>query len=218
MRLKPTRRKRRRGLLRDTQRLQRQRRQRVAFGAGRNRRRVGKARRRPGGADGVGDADAHGKAETGDARDEIRDQRRLAAEQMGAAGDVEQHAVGRIERGERRIAPAPVGDPLQQVRIGARVFLDRHQIGMHGARLRQRHRHPQARSLGRRIDGDQFLGIAAPAGDHQRARIRRPLPRDAVGRQPLQPQAGDPLPRGRNAARHCSTPTPTIPGCPAGCV
>ena len=37
-----------------------------------------------------------------------RDQRRLAAEEMRGAGDVEQQPVGRIERRQRREAAAPV--------------------------------------------------------------------------------------------------------------
>lgn len=40
-------------------------------------------------------------------------QRRLAAEQMGAAGDVEKQAMRRIERHQRRKAVAPVGDIVQ---------------------------------------------------------------------------------------------------------
>ena len=147
--------------------------------------------------------------------DQIARQRRLAAEQMRAAGDVEHQAVRRIEPDQRRVAVAPVGDRFEQLRVGRRIFLHDHEIGMHGARLRQC-LPPQAESFGCRIECDHLFGIAALAGDHQRARIRRPLPRDTVGRKLLQPEADDPL-RARNAARHCSTPTSTIPGCPAGC-
>jgi len=140
----------------------------------------------------------------------------LAAEQMRAAGDIEQQPVRRVERGERRIANAPIGHGREQLRVGRRVFRHDVKIGMHGARLRQRDGQPQAAPFGDGIERHHGLGIAALAGDDERARIRRPLPRDAVGRQPPQPEADDPL-RARYAARHCSTPKSTIPGCPAGC-
>ena len=44
---------------------------------------------------------------------EIARECRFAAEQMRAAGDVEQQAVGRIEPDQRRIAVAPIGDRFQ---------------------------------------------------------------------------------------------------------
>ena len=71
------------------------------------------ARDAPGAADRVGDRDARAKTLMREPRDQIAGQRRLAAEQMRAAGDVEQQAVRRIEADQRRVAVAPVGDRLR---------------------------------------------------------------------------------------------------------
>ena len=57
------------------------------------------------------------------ARTRSRAQRRLAAEQMRAAGDVEHQPVRRIEPDQRRVAVAPVGDRFEQRAVGVR---DRH--------------------------------------------------------------------------------------------
>ena len=79
------------------------------------------------------------------ARQQIVAQLLLAAEQMRAAADVEQDAVGRIGGDERRVALAPVGDGVEQARVGGLVLRHGGERGMHGARLRQR----QARRAGR---------------------------------------------------------------------
>ncbi len=146
-------------------------------------------------ADGGRDGGAHREAETAHARGEIVAQFLLAAEQMRAAADVEQDAVGRIDGDERRVACAPVGDGVDEMRVGGGVLRHRGEIGMHGARLRQRHGFAQAKPLRRRIDRDQHVGIAALAVDDA-GRGRRDLtrrPREAVGRKPRQPQAEDAL-------------------------
>ena len=85
------------------------------------------------------DGGARREAETVHARDEIVAQLLLAAEQMRAAADVEQDAVRRIGGDQRRVALAPVGDGVEQMRVGVGVLRHRGEIGMHGARLRQRH-------------------------------------------------------------------------------
>ena len=51
-------------------------------------------------------------------------QRGLAAEQMGAAGDVEKQAMRRIERHQRREAVAPVGDVVERLGVGRLVGVD----------------------------------------------------------------------------------------------
>jgi hypothetical protein len=65
---------------------------------------------------------------------------------------------------------------------------------VHGAGLRERQSGTQSQAIGARIGGDDLLHIAALAGNDQRARIRLALPREAVGRDPSQPEADDPLP------------------------
>ena len=126
------------------------------------------ARRRPGGADGAGDGRMGGQAGARDARQQIGAQRGFAAEQMRAAADVEQDAVGRIKRDQRRIAQAPVGDGIEQAGVGGCVFRHGHERRMHGARLRQRQPGVEAEPLRRRVDRRQQIEIAALAVDDER--------------------------------------------------
>ncbi len=106
------------------------------------------------------------------ARDEIVAQLRLAAEQMRAAADVEQDAVGRIDGDERRVALAPVGDGLEQARVGGLILRHGDERGMHGARLRQREAGAQAEPLRRRVDRDQQVEVAALAVDDEGESLR----------------------------------------------
>ena len=155
----------------------------------------------PGGADGAGNGDAVGEAGAVEPPGEIGDQRLLAAIKMRAAADVEQQAVGRIAGDQRRVAQAPVGDALEQRRVGLGVFVDGFERRMHGARLRQRETGVQAEPFRRLVDGDDQLGIAALAIDGERRCTNRfTRPGDAVGREPAQPQAEQAL-RGGNAHR-----------------
>ena len=55
---------------------------------------------------------------------QIVQHRLFAAEQMGAAGDVEKQAVGAVERHQRRVAVAPVGEAFEQPAVGLRIGLD----------------------------------------------------------------------------------------------
>ena len=67
---------------------------------------------------------------------------RFAAEQMGHAGDVENQAVGRIERHQRRESLQPVEAGAE--RGGFRLWIGRHrqQAGTDGARIGQAHAGP----------------------------------------------------------------------------
>ena len=65
-------------------------------------------------ADGVRDGGARAKALRGEPADEVAAEGGFAAEQMRAAGDVEDQAVGCIEPDQRRVAVAPVGDGVEQ--------------------------------------------------------------------------------------------------------
>ena len=137
---------------------------------------------------------------------------------MRAAGNVEQNAVGGIDGDERRIAQAPIGDLREKLAVVRQMFGDDGEIGVAGAGLGERQTRSQAQSFRRRIDGDQPLGIAALAGDDERARIMRwSCPRDAVGRKPHQPQAREAMTRDRIVARHGSTPTSTTRAGRDGC-
>ena len=82
---------------------------------------------------------------------------------MRAAADVEQNAVGRIGGEERRVALAPVGDGVDEARVGCLVLRHGGERGMHGAGLRQREAGGEAEPLRRGIDRDQKIEIAALA-------------------------------------------------------
>src|SRR5262249_16366229 len=95
--------------VRQAQRCEGQRRKTLALAAiCAGRRRIAEARRGGGRADGGGDGGACRKAEPRHAREEIAAKVRLAAEEMRAAADVEQNAVGRIDGDARRVPRAGV--------------------------------------------------------------------------------------------------------------
>ncbi len=160
--------------------------------------------RGPGRADGRGDGGMGGQAEACHPCEKVVAQPGLAAEQVRAAADVEQDAVGRIDGDERRVALAPVGDGVEKTCVAGLVLRHCGERGMHGAGLRQRHAGSEAEARGFRVDSQQEVDVAALAEDDERRTLMR-LPRDAVGRKPVEPQAQNPL-RARNAAPHCSTP------------
>ena len=78
-------------------------------------------RHTPGAADRVCNRDPDAQTLLREPRDQIAGERRFAAEQMRATGDVEQQAIRRIEADQRRIAVAPIGDGFEQTPIGLRV-------------------------------------------------------------------------------------------------
>src|SRR5207253_2125108 len=87
---------------------------------------------------------------------------------------------------------------------------------MHGARLRQREARRESEPLRRGVDREQEIEVAALAEDDEGRRCFTPLPCDAVGRKPIQPQAQNAL-RARNAAPHCSTPRSMLRDDHGGC-
>src|SRR5262245_54186976 len=85
-------------------------------------------RERPGGASGGSDRTARFKILTREAMEEIRKERRLAIaiarKEMRAAGNIEEQAMRRIERDERRVAVAPVGQLFEERLVGRIVGFD----------------------------------------------------------------------------------------------
>ncbi len=73
-----------------------------------------------------------------------------------------------VARDERRIAQAPVGDLLEQRRIGVGIL--RHDVDrrMHGARLCEAETRRKAQIFRRLVDRHQHVDIAALAGDDAR--------------------------------------------------
>ena len=127
-------------------------------------------RRRPGGAYGGGDGGARGETKALHAREKIVTKFLLAAEEVRAAADVEQNAVGAIHGDQRRVALAPIGKGIEEARVGCLVLRHRNESGMHGAGLRQRQTVPHSRSFRRGINSDKDVDIAALAEDDKRLR------------------------------------------------
>ena len=86
---------------------------------------------------------------------EPRAERRLAAEQMAAAGDVEHQAVRRIEGDGRRIALAGGGQPQQQAIVGAGIGLHHVEIRNPRPGIGQRQAGAEAQPRGLAAGGAQ---------------------------------------------------------------
>ncbi len=167
------------------------------------------ARQRMGSPGGRGDRAAGGEALVEKPREDVTKHCALAAEKIGAAGDVEDEAeiggcggkggtVGLragIERHQRRIAIGPVGDRLQQLHVGERVLLDHLDGGGDGACIAQAHAARKPGGCRLLVKRDKPNGIAAPAHHHQRRGLRRrgepPCRAVAQPRQPVRWQRGE---------------------------
>src|SRR5262249_58170918 len=127
------------GLMRQAQRCEGQWRKTFALAATCiRRRRMAETRRGGSRADGGGDGGTCRKAPTPHAREEIAAKIRLAAEEMRAAADIEQNAVGWIDGDERGIALTAIGNGIEQAgggRLGLRHGWER---WVHGAGLPRR--------------------------------------------------------------------------------
>ena len=141
----------------------------VAQGLGRGSH-ARKSRQRPGRARIAGGADGDGDSLRGKPRATILDQRRLALEQMGDAGNVEHQPVAHIERGERRIAGAPIAEARQKLRLFRRLSLDHDESRKAGARVGKRKAQAQAEPRGLSVDADQPLRIVDLGDRGQRRR------------------------------------------------
>ena len=112
------------------------------------------ARRRPGRARRRGKPGADIETLLEEARQDVVQHGALAAEQMGAAGDVEEKPVRAVERHQRRVAVAPVGEAFEQPAVGLRIGLDDVDRGMHGARVGNAHAALQLQRLSPLVEGD----------------------------------------------------------------
>src|SRR5262249_58985011 len=114
-------------------------------------------------------------------------------------------AVGGSEGGGGGGAWAAGGRGVEQAGVGRLVLGHGRESWMDGAGLRQREAGRESEPLRRGVDRQQEIEVAALAEDGEGRRRLTPLPCDAIGRKPIQPQAQNAL-RARNAAPHCSTP------------
>ena len=109
-------------------------------------------------------------------------------EQVGAAGDVEHKAVGRIEADQRRVAVAPVGDGVDETPVRFLVALGDRKRRIHGARIGERHAEPQAEALGRIVHGHDPLRALDRLDDDERLIRRGQAAGEPIGRKAPQPQ------------------------------
>jgi hypothetical protein len=116
---------------------------------------ITKPRNAPGTANRVGHRCARDKTLTLEPKQEIAGQRIFAAEQMRAAGDIEQQTVRRIEPDQRGVTVTPIGDRFQQTAIGLEIRLHHRQRRIAGPRIGQSEADLEAeprRAIGQRRD------------------------------------------------------------------
>ena len=94
--------------------------------------------------------------------------------EMGAAGDVEIEAVGALQRHERRVAVAPVGQRLEQGLVRGRIGREDIQRRADRARFRDALPLAQADPFGFPVEEGEPHGIVAAAGEGDRRMLRTP--------------------------------------------
>ena len=97
----------------------------------------------------------------------------LAAEQMGAAGNIQHQPVRRIERDHRREAVAEVGQPLETVLLGLGTVRHRQQPGHARLRVGQRHAGLETERQRILVQRVQPEGAALAGNEDERRRVRR---------------------------------------------
>ena len=159
---------------------------------------------------GGGNGRADGKALPRQCPRELPQQRRLAAEQMGAAGDVEKQPMRRIERDQRRETVAPVGDVFQRLAVGRLVGIINRELRTDGAGIGKRQADGKTGADGRLVDGIEQQRVVLFRNDDAREVMLcvaiRQLPPNAVDGQARQPQAEDTSPVLGIGAHHISIP------------
>ena len=95
---------------------------------------------------------------------------------MGAAGDVEHQAVGRVESDERGIAFGPVGDGGEKRRVGGRVDVDCVEFRDHGAGVGQRLAAMEPEPLGGLVESDEAERALHLGDDDEGRTISFPCP------------------------------------------
>jgi len=126
------------------------------------------------GADrGGGDRGADGKAATAQRAAYDLQQRALAAEQMGAAGDVEIEPMRRIKRHQWRKAVAPVGDVVERLAVGDFVGVEHRQFGADRAGIGERQADREAGVDGKIVERVNQDGIVLLGDDDAGCFIQR---------------------------------------------
>ncbi|GAB5508516.1 MAG: hypothetical protein Rhirs2KO_36790 [Rhizobiaceae bacterium] len=97
--------------------------------------------------------------------------RLLAAKQMRTARYVEKKPVIAVDRDKRRVAIAPVGQPVEKPGIGFLVRLYYLYRGVHCARIGNAHAAFQAQRLGMLVERENALRIAFAMADGDRRHV-----------------------------------------------
>lgn len=132
----------------------------------------------------------------------------VPAEEVGAAGDVEHDARGRVDPDQRGVAVAPVGDRVEQPLVGHRIARRDLERGIARTRIGKRRADREAEARGCIVHRRDPQRALDHVGDDERplGLIRRggAAPRQTVRRQPPEP---DREVAGRNGRRAHGSPT-----------
>ena len=119
---------------------------------------------------------------------------RFAAEEMGAAGNIQHQAMRRIERHQWRPAIAEIGQPFETGRIGRHIERRDAQVRHAGTRIGQHQARRQPQREGALIDRDKTQSALLLVDDSERRLwdlrrfcAMRPRPQP-VGRQKGRPE------------------------------
>lgn len=190
----------------------RQRPDRIGFLALPNDAAMGMTGQRPRAHRGAGDGGADRKTLRGQHVAQEPHHRGLAAEQMHAAGNVEQQAVRGIQRHQRREAIAPAGDGVQRLGVGGCIGIVHLQLRADGAGIGERQADIEAAMRGRIVERVNLQRVVLPGDDDaglivsRRGVALRALALDAVDRKARQPQAEDTALISRKGTHHISIP------------
>ena len=149
------------------------------------------ARERPGGARRIGEAQRQPEPLSLEARLDLGQQPRLAAEQVRNARNVEHQTVGAIERDERRIARAGVREALEQLGLPGRIGLADDERGMARARVGERQARAQAEARGVRVDANEPTRVSDHGDRRERRRGINPVRAPRAIRRQTRPPEGE---------------------------
>ena len=136
--------------------------------ARRNDLRLAITRERPGAARRIGNRGLGRDAFRFEPLAEIIDQSRFALKQMRRARDIDEDAVGRIRRDQRRISDAPEREAHECRFVFVRRRVDHRQIGNERLRVRDGHAAAQIKPRRRRIDARDHAALPLHHGRHER--------------------------------------------------
>ena len=134
-------------------------------------------------------------------------QRGLATEQMGTAGNVQEQAMRRIERHQRRETVAPVGDIVQDFGVRDLIGIEHHQFRTDGAGIGERLPGLKTATRGLVVESINLQRVVL-FGDDNAGNVIRPGAGtlDSIDGQARQPQAEDTPPVPRKSTHHISIP------------